>query len=174
VSDWYPGNPDIDPPVYTTVPTIEVTDGASMQAARRHLWERSRDEGLALWTPLTFEVVEADLPAGYPFVLDGIGLDLYTLPEGVNGMGDYVPPPTLNQDAFGAGYAVFSKRRFGAMWELHETELNHRYAHRWMRALIAHEVGHALGFAHGGTGVMAGGWRPNEEEIQAVKDYYGV
>ena len=88
-------------------------------------------------------------------------------------MGDYIAPPTLGQDEFGAGYAIFSKRRFGAMYELHETSLNHAYAHRWWRHLVCHEIGHALGFAHGGTGVMAGAWRPNAEEIAALEAYYG-
>jgi hypothetical protein len=178
---WLPGpdNPDVDAPTYTTVPTIRVVDGAppwKLHPEKKAFWREARDRALSLWSlsGLRFPVVEARLPKGYPFVLDSIGLDLYKLPEGVNGMGDYVPPPTLNQDVYGAGYAVFGKRRFGALYALHQTDLNHTYAHRYLAHLICHEVGHALGFAHGGTGVMAGAWRPNVEELAALRDYYGL
>jgi hypothetical protein len=178
MSDWYPGpsNLDVDPPVYTTIPTIHVADGGGVASERAHLWEDAAATGVELWEPsgLSFVVTQADLNPGYPWLgPDGtgdlIGIMAQKLPDGVNGVGDYIP---ATEQVPGGGYAIISRRRFGSLWELHATELNHRYAHRKARQLICHEVGHALGFAHGGTGVMAGAWRPNAEEIAAVKEYY--
>ena len=40
--------------------------------------------------------------------------------------------------------------------------------------IIAHEVGHALGFGHGGTGVMMGAFRPNTQEKALAAAYYGI
>jgi hypothetical protein len=39
-------------------------------------------------------------------------------------------------------------------------------------AVTAHETGHALGFGHGGDGVMMGRARPNDEERALAAAYY--
>ena len=38
--------------------------------------------------------------------------------------------------------------------------------------VISHEVGHALGFGHGGNGVMSGNNRPNAQERSLAAAYY--
>jgi hypothetical protein len=41
-------------------------------------------------------------------------------------------------------------------------------------SMIAHEVGHTIGFQHGGTGVMWGAFRVNDEERALAQTYYGL
>jgi hypothetical protein len=41
-----------------------------------------------------------------------------------------------------------------------------------IRSIIAHEYGHALGFGHGGTGVMMGAGHVNDEERSLARSYY--
>ena len=41
-----------------------------------------------------------------------------------------------------------------------------------LRSEVAHEYGHALGFNHGGTGVMSGAQRVNDEERGLAQQYY--
>jgi hypothetical protein len=38
--------------------------------------------------------------------------------------------------------------------------------------VICHEVGHCLGLAHGGGGVMAGGWKPSDHDLESVRSWY--
>jgi hypothetical protein len=43
-----------------------------------------------------------------------------------------------------------------------------------LAGIIGHEIGHCLGLAHGGGGIMSGNWRPNEHDLESVSAYYNV
>jgi hypothetical protein len=169
-------------PSYPDIPTIHVIDrvAASLKGWKRRKWRRQRDKGLALWeqTGLRLPVQE-----GLPALFTGIGEPNWptTSSEGVApvvpgtitlGRSVYTPPaPKYWQTAWashweGGSIAWFHLERLRASEKL-GAEIN-----AWYR-VVCHEVGHCLGLAHGGNGVMGGpAMEPNGHDLDSVWGYY--
>ena len=177
---WGPGI-ESGGPTYT--PPIQIVDGARQlfadQPRLRRFWTQARNAALAEWG-LSFEVSQsADLDP-YNGVLVPGAITLYAADvEGLwgagslEGIGGVIAAPCMDQE-LECGYAVVDIMDIQRYFRLSQTNLNEAYGKNTARMLIAHEIGHALGFNHGGNGVMIGSVHVNGQERTLAAAYYGL
>lgn len=154
-------------------PLIPVVDIAAKQLPfrRRRFWRRVRAAALQQWKDCGFSlpVVEALPVLGYQpgkitldirFTSDGTnGFGFHgVLPDNVSGGHDVVCPEM--------GFAQVKDSFFETYFKAHLYSVPIR--------VLAHEIGHALAFGHGGDGLMqsTGGIKVNLEESTAVRAYW--
>jgi len=170
---WYPGNyiPDpAYPPHYSTMPEyLRVVDAGLPFLAdypkRRSFWLRCRDSGLAEWAPTG---ITLRLPTGAtPYGAQRVTLNLADPQNNLDGGHCFEVCPPLTKS--GSGWIHIDESDFEQLFLARNTAR--------LKYLFAHEFGHALGFGHGGDGIMD--QTPshavvNDEEIAAAKAYWGL
>ncbi len=144
--------------------TIPVMDSValSVHAPHRALYRAARDQALAMWAAsgvLAFQVTEVPPAAYTPQAM---------IPDTIHIGRDVIPDMNIGT------FPVQAPPNPGALVGLSPRESWWGQAFGDQIApLIAQEVGHTLGFDHGGAGVMGTGMRVSARELQALNDFYG-
>lgn len=166
VPEWSPGGLASTSPTYTL--PIHVVDGVRAtfhNRERRREWVQQMTKALDAWG-LPYYVTRRPEWA-QPFLADDVNVSTYsydplTIPDAVVMVRGHF---SNGQDSAGWSDAGLGGIMFMVVWSgWWESPAN-------IRIVTAHEFGHAIGFQHGGTGVMMGGNVSDEERALAATYY---
>src|SRR5262245_30892405 len=143
---------------------------------QKKLWRKARDTALGRWQ-YPYKVKEfSDFDA---YREEGITLGIQEPdPNSANNYGGFGLAPI--EPAYTAAYAEWVWNSGRGFVMLHPDEVRRMFLGRVtgrLTGVICHELGHALGFGHGGTGIMESAvnppYYPNDEELKALHSYCG-
>jgi hypothetical protein len=164
-------------PDYTLPVHIIDNIAPTLGPLRKPIWRKARREALDFWreADLSFVVAEMFASEFAPHdVYDGtVPMQFYCRSDSIRlirqeitgaDMAWWTPlgDPHTGQDVVGGGAAFFHITKY--WWK--------SYWYPTLRSLIAHEVGHTLGFWHQNDGIMGGAYRPDQHELDSLREFY--
>lgn len=170
VAPHYPTMPDFIR-VYDTVVRT-----AGWRRSERRLWRDVRTKALTRWG-YPFRVLERGLVRG-DYLPNGITLDVQAIGTSSNNYGGFGLAPIDNPSSSDYDEATWNDAKGFVL--MHPTTVANAFAARvggYLTGAMCHEFGHALGFGHGGTGIMRSAllppYYPNAEDLAALRAYWG-
>ena len=158
---WYPDSYYIQPESVYPFRSLE-----DFSRRRKTYWDAAWTRALQRWSPVGLPLTYTPGPGWRDAFQTSV--EVIDVPPGIGAWTAYYPePPNVEPDS--------------AFVQVDITTWRDALASRNIGPLtkfITHEVGHVLGFGHGGTGVMGIGTfgpmsaSPNEEEIEAARAYW--
>lgn len=167
---WTPGG-DFGSPTYSL--PIQVVDSAKSTfiGERRKRWREAVNLSLSRWG-LPFELDHLpESEQSYVVTaetLSSLGVNPLIIPNAIVLVRLHSAVGENNQNSggwiqeMGGGICIYAPWR--GWWA--------PFPPSQITQIITHEIGHALGFGHGGNGVMAGAFRPNAQEVALAAAYY--
>jgi hypothetical protein len=156
-TDWYPESYYIQPH-YASAPSIFYWDQELFERRKRRYWDAAWTRALQRWEPVGLDLQY--VPETADVAVPCIKCSVVDIPPGIGAWTQFNEPPECGfiQVDVTTWQSALTSRTIGPLTRV-----------------ITHEVGHSLGFGHGGTGIMATAPLvngPNAEEIAAAKAYW--
>lgn len=172
-TSWWPQNYYIQPHYKTMPEYLRVEDifaKTIKYLPHRRLWRKARDIALIRWAPV-INWVTSERKTGYRN--QRITLTVEDIQPGIGGWAGFEVDPLNPHDPTDCCPGMAWVHVDLDTWKQTTGSLTAGP----LAYVITHELGHTLGFGHGGTGVMAVPRItavPNSEEIKLAKEYWKV